>query len=139
MKIELTVKKEFEVEFLQVSAGVRYWDDGTINGECRADGFDTPCKDGDRWKPIIKIETGEIVNWDKGNKAEMHYKVCDDGLYTLIDDKGEMVKAIDGYVPSLMCPKENGYGDYIIMDIDEDGMIQDWKCDLSDFQNEDED
>lgn len=139
MKIELTVKKEFEVEFLQVSAGVRYWDDGTINGECREDGFDTPCKDGDRWKPIIKLETGEIVNWDKGNKAEMHYKICDDGLYTLIDDKGEVVKTIDGYVPSLMCPKENGYGDYIIMDIDEDGMIQDWKCDLSDFDNEDED
>ena len=139
MKIELTVKKEFEVEFLQVSAGVRYWDDGAINGECRSDGFDTPCKEGDRWAPIIELETGEIINWDKGNKAEIHYKVCDNGSYSLINRKREVVKTLDGYVPSLMCPKENGHGDYIIMDIDENGMIKDWNCDLSDFENEQED
>ena len=139
MKIELTVKKEYEVEFLQVSAGVRYWEDGTINGGTKNDGLDVPCKEGDRWKPIIKLETGEIVNWDKGNIAEIHYKVADDGIYTLIDDKGYSVKTIDGYVPSLMYPKDNGYGDYIIMDIDENGMIQNWVCDLTDFSDEEED
>lgn len=26
-----------------------------------------------------------------------------------------------------MCPKENGYGDYIIMNIDENGFIQGWE------------
>jgi hypothetical protein len=36
-----------------------------------------------------------------------------------------------------MYPKENGYGDYIIMDVDENGMIQDWVAILLDFDNED--
>jgi len=139
MKIELTVKKEFEIEFLQVSAGVRYWEDATVNDTEDENGLLIPCRDGDRWKPIIEIETGKIVNWEQGTKADIHYKVCDDGLYTLIDEKGNEVKSIDGYVPSLMSPKENGYGDYIIMDVDENGIIQNWVSDLSDFDNEDED
>jgi hypothetical protein len=37
-----------------------------------------------------------------------------------------------------MCPKENGYGDYVIMDIDSEGKIINWKVDLSDFQDNDE-
>jgi hypothetical protein len=32
-----------------------------------------------------------------------------------------------------MCPKENGYGDYVIMDIDKDGKILNWKPNLEDF------
>jgi hypothetical protein len=35
-----------------------------------------------------------------------------------------------------MCPKENGYGDYVIMDIDREGKIANWKADLSDFQDD---
>lgn len=29
-----------------------------------------------------------------------------------------------------MCPADEGYGDYIIMNIDEDGIIQGWRKDL---------
>jgi len=137
MKIELTVTKSFEVYYLKVNVGVRYWDDGTINGEELEDGSTTPCKYGDRWKPIIKLENGEIINWTKGTIAQIHYKVCDDGYYTLLGIKDDEVIEIDGYVPDIMCPKGNGYGDYIIMDIDENGFIQNWKCDLSDFTEED--
>jgi hypothetical protein len=32
-----------------------------------------------------------------------------------------------------MRPKENGYGDYIVMDIDENGQIQKWTSNLKDF------
>jgi len=137
MKIELTVTKEFEVEFLQVDAGVRYWYDGTINGESLEDGSTTPCKEGERWKPLINLETGQIVNWTKGIKADIHYKVCDDGLYTLVDKDKQKIKEIEGYVPNIMCPKGTGYGDYIIMDINEDGFIQGWSRDLSEFIEED--
>ena len=136
MLIELNVKKKFQVEYLQVAAGVRYWEDATVNGVEDKDGSLIPCRDGDYWRPIIELDTGKIVNWQKGIKADIHYKVCDDGTYTLIDSTGESVKLIDGYVPSIMSPKENGYGDYIIMDVDEDGFIQGWACDLSSFEDD---
>ena len=31
------------------------------------------------------------------------------------------------YVPAFLSPKEESYGDYIIMDIDENGKIDNWK------------
>ena len=43
--------------------------------------------------------------------------------------------SIDGYVPKMMSPKEEGYGDYVIMDVDCDGKIDNWKVDFSDFEN----
>jgi len=41
------------------------------------------------------------------------------------------------YVPEIMCPKENGYGDYIIMIVDENGKIENWKQTLDGFIDED--
>ena len=64
--------------------------------------------------------------------------MCDCGSYYLKDEQGNTVLAIENdYVPKIMCPKENGYGDYIIMDIDEIGQIQNWKADISSFCNAD--
>jgi len=37
-----------------------------------------------------------------------------------------------------MCPKDSGYGDYIIMDIDKNGFIQNWSADFTEFQEEDD-
>lgn len=38
-----------------------------------------------------------------------------------------------------MSPKENGYGDYIIMDVDENGVIEYWnKIDIVDFFEEED-
>lgn len=138
MTVELTITKEFEVKYLQVEAGVRYWEDATVNGTEDETGELIPCKVGDLWKPFIEIETGKILNWVEGTKASIHYKVCDAGIYRLLDDAKSIVKEIDGYVPSLMSPKESGYGDYIIMDIDETGQIANWKPLLDDFSNEDD-
>lgn len=42
----------------------------------------------------------------------------------------------EGYVRNMLSPKENGYGDYIIMDVDANGQIADWKVDFSDFGDE---
>lgn len=36
----------------------------------------------------------------------------------------------EGYVPSIMCPEDEGYGDYIIMNIDKNGFIQGWRKNL---------
>lgn len=135
MKVTITVKKEVEVKTLHVEAGVRYWGDAEINGEPDTEnGNNIPCKEGDTWNPIIDLQTGQILNWEQGKKADVHYKVCDNGSYFLKDAEGNTVLSIEqDYVPSILCPKEAGYGDYIIMDIDENGFIQDWEADLSHF------
>lgn len=135
MKAKFTVTKEFDVEYLFVEAGVRYWEDATIDGIQDEDG-NIPCRDGDCWKPLININTGKIINWTQGVRANIHYKVCDNGTYKLLDANMELIKKIRDYVPKMLSPKEEGWGDYIIMDIDADGQIKDWKIILDEFYYE---
>ena len=139
MKIKIKVEQEFDIKYLQVSAGVRYWEDATVDGAEDEDGTLIPCRQGDRWEPRIDVETGQIVNWDIGKTAEVHYKVADEGKYSLLSESGSITTQFEGYVPDALCPKGNGYGDYIIMDIDANGMIQNWKFIVSSFLQEDED
>ena len=135
MKAKFTVTKEFDIEYLFVEAGVRRWDDGIMNGIEDKDG-NIPCRDGDCWKPLININTGKIVNWKQGVRATTHYKVCDNGTYKLLDSNMELIKKIRDYVPKMLSPKAEGWGDYIIMDIDPDGQINDWKIILDEFYYE---
>jgi hypothetical protein len=143
MKITINRPTEFEVKFLKVDAGVRYWEDAEVNGVSDSENPPTiPCAEfvssqhkiligqDYRWRPLIDIETGQIVNWEKGFDADVHYKVCDDFQCDILDKDMDAIESYDGYVPSIMCPKENGYGDYIIMDIDANGFIQDWNKEL---------
>jgi hypothetical protein len=140
MKIKLKVEKEFEVRLLLVNAGVRYWEDAKVDGMQDEEGTLIPCVDRDNgnWCPLIDIETGIIQNWDKGTVASVHYKVCDDGTYALMTADKEVIKSVEGYVPSCLCIGENGYGDYIIMDIDENGKIADWEMDFDYFTSEED-
>lgn len=137
MKVKLTITHahEFEVRYLKVEAGVRYWEDSVVNGEEDGDGRLVPFRDGHLWTPLIDVEDGRIVDWPEGTTAQIHYKVCDAGTYKLLDPDRNIITEKDGYVPSIMCPKENGFGDYIIMDIDEKGMIIDWSPDFEAFNN----
>lgn len=130
MKTILLQKKEVDVKYLLVDAGVRYWDDSSFNGvNDTEDGILAPFKEGDRWIILIDVDEGKIIDWNQGTTASIHYKVCDDGHYTCSNKDKEDLCGIETYVPSILCPKENGYGDYIIMDIDENGIIKDWKAD----------
>lgn len=134
--IIITKTQAFTAKYLQVNAGVRYWEDGTVNGiDDTDDNPSVPCRDREgRWTPLIDIDEGRVMNWPAGTTASVHYKVCDDGRYILLDhDKAEIV-TLDGYVPQIMCPSDNGYGDYIIMEIDGDGLIANWRLDLDEFE-----
>jgi hypothetical protein len=135
MKATITVEKEVDFRTLHVSAGVRYWMDSEVNGESDTDSGDNiPCKEGDCWKPVIDLESGVIKNWEKGKTASVHYKVCDQCGWLLEDKDGEYyAETHNEYVPKILCPKENGYGDYIIMDIDENGKIKNWKPLINDL------
>lgn len=128
MKAIISTLQEVDIRFLAIDAGVRYWEDGKINGrQDDADAPSMPFSESGRWRIIIDIDSGVIVNWPKGATASVHYKVCDDGIYELRSANNELIKRIDNdYVPSVLCPDEPGYGDYIIMTINEYGCISGW-------------
>jgi hypothetical protein len=135
MKIKMKVDVESEVKFLKAECGVRYWEDAEVNGvEDDDNNPRMPFKVGDTWSPVIDLDTGTIVDWPAGTTASTHYKVCDDGRYSLLDENKAEVVSIDGYVPKIMCPGDNGYGDYVIMSIGADGKIEGWHPDLSAFE-----
>ena len=139
MKITVTEKIEKDVKYLKARCGVRYWDDAMVNGQEDTEGDLIPCRIDDNFCPIIELETGKILDWT-GVIASIHYKVCDDGDYWLLDeDKNEVVKSKGEYVPSIMCPVGNGYGDYVIMKVDENGIIENWQPNLDDFEDNEDD
>lgn len=116
------------VRFIEVDAGVSYWEDSTLNGKEDVEGK-MPFRNADIWKPIIELSTGKVLSWPEGNEASICYKVCDDGEYWLLDsDKQRLVKWKDYYVPdNILCVNANGYGDYIIFNIDSNGTIIGWQ------------
>ena len=133
MKYTQKIEREVEVTHLVADMGVRYWEDGCVNDE--PDDDDNPqmplaTKDG--WKLVIALDTGAIVGWPQGVTAETHYKVCDAGVYALMNGS-EVVTRKDGYVPSMLAPMGEGYGDYVILSIGADGVIAGWKPNLHYF------
>jgi hypothetical protein len=140
MKIKVKTIKEVEVKYLVADVGVRYWEDTIVNGEEDTDGTLIPCRFNDRWRIVIDVEKGVIKNWKSGFNADVHYKVCDDGIYHLVDENDNTILKKEGYVPKILDLYRDSYGDYIIMKIDSDGMIRDWNQDanLDDFQQPEE-
>lgn len=123
---------------LMVSAMVRYWEDATVNGQEDKQGTLIPLRVGDQWEPSIDLQTGKVLAWPAGTTARIHYKVCDAGEYWLADTEGVKHWKWGGYyVPDdLLCVGDRGYGDYIIMKVQEDGTIENWRVphiDLSEW------
>lgn len=144
MSYMLTVKQQVPVKYLQAHCGVQFWEDGHVNGECDTDGSRIPCRKGTaanndhlgggEWMPLIDLDTGKIVDWPQGTTAQVHYKVCDDGQYDLLDENRNVVSSISGYVPPMMCPGCGG-SDYVIMSIGADGTIKNWRVDLDRWED----
>lgn len=133
---EITVPTTMKVAYLQADCGVRYWEDATVNGVVDEDGTLIPCRVGDGWRPLIDLKMGTIADWPPGTEANIHYKVCDAGTYALLDADRDQVIRINSYVPKMMSPGGEGYGDYVIMKIGPDGKIENWRADLSDFDQQ---
>ena len=133
LKVKTTESKR--VETLAVFADVRHWEDATVNGIEDTDGSRIPCRNGSNWEPLIRLSDGVITNWKNGAVADVHYKVCDAGLYRLLDAEGRKVAERDYYVPSMLSPGGDGFGDYIIMKIDGSGKIEGFRACLDYFEN----
>ena len=153
MKITILKPVEFEAKFLKVRAGVRYPEDSEfikVENDRKvnyiSDDEENPKmpfmeveydKYGHKkfyWAPTIDLENGVIINWPKGVKVHVYYKVCDDFECTVYDEYDNEVLHYEGYVPDFMAIEEEGYGDYIDMIIDENGCIQNWNITSSDIQ-----
>lgn len=143
MKKTIKIEQEIELAGAECWIHPRYWEDSEINGvEDDAENPKMPLIEehiGEKaWHIIINLDNGQIGNWPKDTTASIHYKSCDDNYIDILDDQLGIVKYYTGYVPNFLCPKENGYGDYVIMDIDENGFIQGFNNNLDDIFEEDE-
>lgn len=116
-------------EYIEVSAGVRYWEDASVNGVDDDNGTLVPFRNGDSWCPVIRLSDGRVMDWPDGMTASIHYKVCDAGEYWLLDSDRQRVAKWGGYyVPDkFLCHGDNGYGDYIILKISASGVIDKWR------------
>lgn len=133
MKIIKIVEEEVNIKYLKCHVYPRYLEDAYVDfNQDEPDEPMMPCITKDEngiysWNPMIDVDNGKIINWNCGVSASMNYKVCDEGDYELFD---ENFKIIDGiysvYVPNVMCPNSNGFGDYIDMTIDSNGFIKNW-------------
>ena len=125
-------KNADNLDIVRLEPEPRYPEDGKINGEY--DDNDNPkmlfmvadekAQKGWVWKLDVNIKTGEVIGWPKDVKAHVHYKVCD---CCRIKYNG---KEYYEYVPDFLAIDDEGFGDYIILTID-DGKIVNWsegKC-----------
>lgn len=140
MKITLLSPQTFDIKYLIADFGVRYWEDSEINNvEDDPNNPKMPCildqYGYKRWVLKINIDTGNIINWPIGNSAKIHYKVCDDGHYTLLDNNENQLAEFESYVPNVFAIDDQGYGDYVIMTINEEGFIENWSCCPEDITN----
>lgn len=154
MKVIVNRPVEIDIKTLFVKARVRYPEDSMIQegpddvwGEDNPDQPKMPCMEyiekhrmtsSWHWCPIIDIATGKIINWKQGVRASISYKVVDEFECYITDADDKIVTRYEGYVPSFMAITDKGYGDYVYLEIDENGMIENWSFDEYDFKKLDE-
>ena len=133
MKAEIKVTKEIEIKTVSVCLPVRYENEDIP--------FDAPLRDGDLWQAKIDLDNGCIIGWPKGEKLNLHMKVCDEGIYHLLDENDNIVLSKECYVPNDLIPPSDGYGDYVRFDINENGTIMNWysQPSIKEFTQPDED
>ena len=136
MKVTIKVEKEVEIRTVLIDIAPRYIGDGEDDDMPT----DFPLLNAQKteWVASVDIDTGAIAGWPKGEKRKMFVKVCDAGIYKLIDSDGNVVAERKGYVPNDVVP--GSYGDYVELDIDENGIITNWPKhpDISEFFRDDE-
>ena len=127
-KITITKKHEIEIKRLKASLGIRVWEDAKVNGKEIEQGTEMPLAINGRWEITINLDTGIIENWPQGTTADTYLKVCDEGIYKLLDNKNSVIFAGGSYVPTILYPGRDGFGDYVYLNIEENGKIKNWVC-----------
>lgn len=133
MKATVTKKVEVEIKKIRIRVEPRYVGDGEDDDMPT----DFPLLQDGTWSAMVDVDTGAIDQWPIGDSRTMHIKVCDAGSYALYDATGSEVAAFDGYVPDIV---PGSYGDYIELEIDENGVITNWdpSASINDFFKDEE-
>lgn len=129
INFEFSASKPASARYLQVQAEVRYWEDALVGGKEDTDGTLIPFRQEDLWCPVIDLIDGKFLGWPEGLTADIHYKVCDQGEYWLLNESKQRIAEYKShYVPDdLLCVGDTGHGDYIILIVSEDGSIKGWR------------
>ena len=149
-KHSLESKLKNKVRYLMISIpydvedglGIIAFDDGMETDLQSKDGFLPPMFNGKNLtlEVIVDLQERKVVDWNDNNGyIHMWAKLCDSGVYTLLDSDKNPLWQIAGYVPNaLVPPYERGFGDYLELTIESDGNLPDWRdeIDFRDFINE---
>ena len=140
----ITVIEPSDVKYLRANVGPRYWEDSEVNGE-EDISYEEQCKgkqphipltvyndemakkrpnESYRWDITIDLNELKVLNWPEGTTALIHYKVCDDGTYYLLDSDKNILMEKNCYVPTFLSYIGEGYGDYVIMSINKNGYLE---------------
>lgn len=122
MKAIVKVEKEVDIRTVLIDIAPRHI--GDSDDDDMPTDFPLLNADKTAWVASVDIDTGAIAGWPTGDKRTMHAKVCDAGIYKLIDSEGNEVASKSGYVPNGVVP--GSFGDYVELDIDESGIITNW-------------
>ncbi len=152
MKIDVIEKVTKEIKYLHATMGVRYWCDCEYSTD--GENWIDPCvedteeesesmkkmtpfvvtkdigyRPSDYLEIIIDIDNGRVLNWPDNFWLKTHYKVCDDGEYVFLDENmNEVVNITEKYdqyyVPDFLALEDSGYGDYVYLNIDNEGNIE---------------
>lgn len=79
---------------------------------------------------VIDIDEGKILHWRKGNTAFICNRPINSGIYTFLDENNKVIFNISDYVPDGLDIEEEGDGNYIIMKVLPNGMINNWNKNL---------
>lgn len=130
MELTVKVEKTINVAAVRVVLPVKYGDEDMP--------YDFPFRKGEQWEIVIDMDTGKIRDWPQGLAYDLSMKVTDGGSYYLLDENDNVVASLQDYVPE---PIPGRYGDYVELEINADGTIDNWDPDkgeiILDFFGED--
>lgn len=122
-----------EVKYIHVMGEPRYLEDCFYNFEADEEGNVPILNENKLLDFKIDVHSGHIVDWKNGNVARVHYKVCDQCNYLLLNENGDVLFSLNEnglwYVPEFLDFEKESYGDYLIMNIDNKGFIQEFNKD----------
>lgn len=136
MIVEITKKVEVDVKWLQIICPFHYANDIEINGiqfeDDDSEIIGLPLFENGEWNVKIDIDNGTIQDWEIGKSVSIYSKLRDEGNYFVMDgDYNEIAVIKQNYVPDCL----GEYGDYLILSIDENGKVENFKFNIDDFHN----
>lgn len=139
MKIEIVKTELVDVKYVgfEIMVSIEDFefeetDKDTLNKFFETDIFSCAKEDVyDTINVMIDVDSKKLVGWMETNDiVSIFAKVRDEGIYRYYDkDKNVVLEKENEYVPDFLQVEENGFGDYLNMIINKDGVIENFNID----------